>query len=72
MNRTAAINELKSFTKVSNAAWRKMMNGTEADARTVRGEEGSNYLAWCAAADAECAFREKHDLCDFPNRRRSN
>jgi hypothetical protein len=29
-----------------------MMSGSELDARTVRGEEGKNYIAWCAAADA--------------------
>lgn len=72
MTRTEAQNELKSFVKASSAAWRMMMSGTETDARTVRGEEGKNYVAWCAAADAECKFREKHDLLDWPTRRRSN
>lgn len=46
MTRTQAIAELKTYTKASNAAWRTMMHGTEADARTVRGEEGKNYIAW--------------------------
>lgn len=72
MNRSQAIEQLKTFTKASRAAWRVMANGTEADARTVFGEEGKNYIAWCKAADAECAFREKHDLLDWPTRRRGH
>jgi len=44
--------ELKALTKIERRAWRGMMAGSEADARTVRGEEGHNYLAWCVAADA--------------------
>jgi hypothetical protein len=72
MTRNEAITELKSFTKASNTAWRRMMNGTETDARTVFGEEGRNYVAWCAAADAECKFRQEHELLDWPTRRRSN
>ena len=53
---------LKDLMKAERKAWRVMANGTEADARTVRGEEGVNYIAWCAAADAEREYREKHDL----------
>lgn len=50
----SALNALK---KIEARAWRVMMAGSEADARTVRGEEGKNYLAWCAAADALRAKR---------------
>lgn len=72
MTRSEAIIELKKYTKASKKAWNIMMNGSEIDARTIRGEEGKNYIAWCAAADAECKFREEHELCDYPNKRRSN
>lgn len=47
-----AHSELKDLLKTEKRAWRVMMSGTEADARSVYGEEGSNYLAWCASADA--------------------
>lgn len=53
---------LKELMKAERRAYREMMRGTEADCRTVRGEEGKNYLAWCAAADAERAYREAHGL----------
>ena len=53
---------LKTLDKIEAAAWRAMMNGSEADARSVYGEEGPTYLAWCAAADACRAYREAHDL----------
>ncbi len=43
---------LKALEKIETKAWNAMMSGSELDARTVRGEEGKNYLAWCAAADA--------------------
>jgi len=72
MTRNEAIIELKKYTKVTNAAWRIMMNGSEEDASTVFGKQGKNYLAWCKAADAECAFRVEHELCDYPTKRRSN
>lgn len=71
MSRAQAITELQPFIKATRKAWRIMATGTEADARTVYGEEGKNYLAWCAAADAECAFRTAHDLLDYPTRRRN-
>ena len=71
MTRAEAIAELATFTKASKSAWRTMMNGTETDARTVHGEEGKNYIAWCAAADRECAFRTEHELLDYPTRRRN-
>jgi hypothetical protein len=53
---------LKELMKAEARAWRKMMRGSEEDARTVFGEEGKNYLAWCAMADAEYAFRQEHGL----------
>jgi hypothetical protein len=53
---------LKTLEKTEAKLWRAMMNGSEADARTVYGEEGKSYLAWCAAADACRAYREAHDL----------
>lgn len=48
---------LKILMNTERKAFRAMMNGSEADARTVYGEEGKNYLAWSAAADAERAYR---------------
>jgi hypothetical protein len=50
---------LTNLLKIEAKAWRVMMSGSELDARTVRGEEGKNYLAWCAAADQVRAVREK-------------
>lgn len=52
------IQTLKTLDKAEAKAWRVMMNGTETDARSVYGEEGKNYLAWCAAADACFACRQ--------------
>lgn len=57
MNAVAKLNEL---TKASNKAWRVMMTGAEADSCTIPGQEGVNYLAWCAAADTERAHRVAH------------
>lgn len=57
MNPVAKLNQLM---KASDKAERVMMRGAEADACTIRGQEGVNYLAWCAAADAERAHREAH------------
>ena len=54
--------ELKNLMSAERKAWRVMMAGSEADARTVRGEEGKNYIAWSKAAAAERAYRERHDL----------
>ena len=56
--------ELKALVTAQRKAWNIMMNGSEADARTVKGEEGVNYLAWCKAADAERNYREKHGLLE--------
>jgi hypothetical protein len=50
---------LNNLIKIEAKAWKVMMNGTEADARTVYGEEGKNYIAWCAAADEVRALRQK-------------
>lgn len=55
-------NELKALMKTERAAWNAMMSGSEESARTVKGEEGDNYLAWAAAAAAERAYREAHGL----------
>lgn len=54
--------ELKSLLKIEAKTWNAMMNGSEADARTVRGEEGKNYIAWCKAADACRTYREAHGM----------
>lgn len=53
---------LKTLMKTEAKAWKAMMNGSEADARTVKGEEGRNYVAWSAAADAERTYREAYGL----------
>lgn len=53
---------LKTLDQAERKAFRVMMNGSEIDARTVRGEEGKNYIAWCKAADACGAYREAHGL----------
>lgn len=50
---------LTNLLKIEAKAWKAMMNGSELDARTVYGEEGKNYIAWCAAADAVRAVRER-------------
>lgn len=72
MSTAQAIKELKKLVRASNYAWNVMMNGSESDACTIKGSEGVNYINWCASADAECAFRVQHDLCDYPKSRRSN
>lgn len=43
---------LKTLIRAERKADRAMMNGTAEDCRTVKGEEGKNYIAWMAAADA--------------------
>lgn len=53
---------LPALMKAERKAHRALMAGSEADARTVYGEEGKNYIAWCAAADAERAYREANGL----------
>jgi len=50
--------ELMYLEQVENDAWRALMTGSPEDARTVFGEEGKNYLAWCKAADACRSHRE--------------
>jgi hypothetical protein len=50
---------LKALDKAERKAWNTMMNGSEADSRTVFGEEGKNYVAWCKAADACRHYRER-------------
>lgn len=54
-------NELKLLRIAESRAWNAMMNGSETDARTVRGKEGKNYIAWCKAADAMRAYYERQD-----------
>jgi hypothetical protein len=53
---------LKTLEAAERKAWRAKMNGSEADACTLFGQEGVNELAWRAAADACRAFREAHGL----------
>jgi hypothetical protein len=72
MNRIEAIAELKSFTKASNAAWKVLMNDPRVMADKTATHTPELLQAWNNAADAERMFREKHELCDYPNRRRSN
>lgn len=60
--------QLLTLEAAERKAWRAMMNGSETDARTVYGEEGKNYIAWCATADACRTFREQHDLIGVPTR----
>lgn len=55
-------NELRTLDKAEAKAFRAMMNGSELDARSVFGEEGKNYAAWCAAADACYEYRKTHGL----------
>lgn len=54
--------ELKRLEKIERQAWKKKMNGSEADACTVYGKEGVNELEWRKAADACWEYREKHGL----------
>jgi len=62
-------NELKNLDKNEARAWIAMKDGSEADARSVHGEEGKNYIAWCAAADACYTYRKAHGLLgDFEGR----
>ena len=49
--------ELKTLIAAERKAWNTMMRGSEDDARTAYGEEGKNFVAWCAAADAERVYR---------------
>lgn len=54
--------ELKTLETLENKAWNKKMNGSEADACTLYGQEGVNELAWRKAADACFDYREKNGL----------
>jgi len=51
---------LEELDKVENEAFQTMLTGSEEDARSVWGEEGKNYLAWCHAADACRNARDEH------------
>ncbi len=53
---------LKVLEAAERKAWRVKMNGSEADARTVYGEEGKNELSWRKAADDCRAYREANGL----------
>lgn len=55
---------LARLTFASDRAWNEMMNGSERDACSIKGQEGRNYIAWCKAAAAERAYRERHDLLE--------
>lgn len=52
-------NELRTLMQACNKAERVMMTGPVESSCTILGQEGANYLAWCAAADAERACRER-------------
>jgi hypothetical protein len=53
---------LRNLDRIEGKLFRTMMNGPEADACTIRGQEGKNYIAYCKAAADCAAYREKHDL----------
>jgi hypothetical protein len=55
---------LPMLDRAENQAWQAMMNGSEADACTLRGQEGKNYLAWCEAADRYYNYRKAAGLID--------
>ena len=55
-------NELRRLHEIEAHAWAVMMDGSEEDARSVYGEEGKNYVAWCAAADACYEYRKAHGM----------
>lgn len=42
--------ELRNLEKIERKAWNTKMNGSEADACTLYGQEGKNELAWRKAA----------------------
>lgn len=70
MSRNEAITELKTFTKATNAAWKALMNDPIVVANPTSAHTPELLSAWNSAADSERHFREKHELCDYPNRRR--
>lgn len=59
--------KLQTLLKAEAKAWATMIRGSEADARSVRGEEGKNYLAWSAAADA--CYEYQRDQAEGEDRR---
>jgi hypothetical protein len=50
--------ELSNLIKAERKAWSTMQRGPVESACTIKGQEGANYLAWCAAADAQRHFRK--------------
>jgi hypothetical protein len=71
MTITQAIATLKVLEKAESKAYRAMMNGSVADACTIYGEEGKNYLAYLEAADACFAHRKTHNMLGWrPTRRK--
>lgn len=54
--------ELKALEKIERKAWNKKMNGSEADACTIYGQEGKNELEWRKAADACHDYRKQNGL----------
>lgn len=75
MNRAAAIEALKPLIKITNAAFRALMNDPDPNHTPSRANNWSThtpelYQVWSKAADAECDFRTKHELLDWPTRRR--
>jgi hypothetical protein len=55
---------LAILDRYEEQAWEAMMNGSEADACTLHGQEGKNYIAWCEAADRCYHYRKAADLID--------
>lgn len=62
MANTHSAQTLKTLHQAEAKAWRVMMYGPEADACSLYGKEGKNYLAWCKAADACYDYRQAYDL----------
>ena len=54
--------ELKNLEAAERKAWNTTQRGSEADACTLYGKEGKNYLAWREAANACRDYREQHGL----------
>jgi hypothetical protein len=69
MTLNQALAALKVLDKAEAKAHRAMMTGSEADACSIRGQEGKNYLAWIAAADACYDHRKAHNLLGLRSRR---
>ena len=62
MTLNQALAALRTLDKAEAKAHRAMMNGSEADACTIRGQEGRNYLVYLEASDACYAHRKAHNL----------